>query len=182
MCPTTRIQSLFKVRWAGRRFCGDPGFSPAVGLFLSVAAKRTRNIFKRKTPPVALKTWRQIQRARAWRSFFGICSRVFLLFEGTINCWGVGAQGAFRGFDHSKCSLHYTCFQCLITPYILSTVELKINLKTHEGEFCSFIKWRTGLAVALIFTRKNVNSAWITWLNKDDKSLAFLLLYLNSSL
>lgn len=37
-----------RTRWHGRRLCGNPGFSPAVGHFRSAAAKRTQHIFKGK--------------------------------------------------------------------------------------------------------------------------------------
>lgn len=39
-----QIHTASKVRWRGRRFCGDPGFNPAVGPFPSATAKKTWRI------------------------------------------------------------------------------------------------------------------------------------------
>lgn len=46
MHTLAQIHKAFKTRWLGRRFCGDPGFSRAVGPFLSATAKKIWCMFK----------------------------------------------------------------------------------------------------------------------------------------
>ena len=47
----TQMHTVFKTNWRGKRFCGDPGCSPAVVLFRSVGAKRILRSCETETPP-----------------------------------------------------------------------------------------------------------------------------------
>lgn len=46
-----QLDRALKSSWLGTRFCGDPGFSLAVGLFRSVDARRTQLIPRKKVRP-----------------------------------------------------------------------------------------------------------------------------------